>query len=99
MFSVVGLCLFGLMMIYSSSCVWAEYKFNDSFKFFKRLNEISNEKDNEIFNKANDITYLKRNDISTNQLDKAIELRKYISESCNHLTKNNTLYYKYVKKV
>ena len=49
----------------------------DAFKFFKRLNEISNEKDNEIFNKANDITYLKRNDIDgeikfINNLDKSI---------------------------
>lgn len=43
--------------------------------------------------------YLKRNSALKNQLDKAIELRKYISESCNHLTKNNTLYYQYVKKV
>jgi len=29
------LCLFGLLMIYSSSCVWAEYKFNDSFHYLK----------------------------------------------------------------
>ena len=43
--------------------------------------------------------YLKRNNVSINQLDKAFELRKYISKSCNHLTKNNTLYYQYVKKV
>lgn len=43
--------------------------------------------------------YLKRNNVSINQLDKAFELRKYISENCNRLTKNNTLYYQYVKKV
>ena len=43
--------------------------------------------------------YLKRNNVSINQLDEAFELRKYISKSCNHLTKNNTLYYQYVKKV
>ena len=42
--------------------------------------------------------YLKRNNVSINQLDKAFELRKYISKSCNHLTKN-TLYYQYIKKV
>lgn len=33
--SVVVLALFGTFMIYSSSQIWAEYKFNDSFKFFK----------------------------------------------------------------
>lgn len=33
LFSVVILCLFGLMMIYSSSCVWAEYKFNNSYHY------------------------------------------------------------------
>ena len=32
---VVLLSLFGLLMIYSSSSIWAEYKFNDQFKFFK----------------------------------------------------------------
>lgn len=33
----VTLCLiiFGIIMIYSSSSVWAEYKFNDSFKYAK----------------------------------------------------------------
>lgn len=34
-FSVLILSVFGLMMIYSSSYVWAEYKFNDSFHYLK----------------------------------------------------------------
>ena len=33
--SVVILSLFGLVMIYSSSYIWAEYKFNDSFRYVK----------------------------------------------------------------
>lgn len=33
--SVLLLALFGSIMIYSSSSIWAEYKFDDSFKFFK----------------------------------------------------------------
>ncbi len=33
--AVVIISLFGLLMIYSSSCVWAEYKFNDPYKFLK----------------------------------------------------------------
>ena len=33
--SVIMLAAFGVIMIYSASSVWAEYKFNDSFKFFK----------------------------------------------------------------
>ena len=33
--SVIILSLFGLLMIYSSSSVWADYKFNDSFHFLK----------------------------------------------------------------
>ena len=33
LFSVVILSLFGLMMIYSSSCVWANYKFNNSYHY------------------------------------------------------------------
>lgn len=33
--SVVILSLFGLLMIYSSSSIWAEYKFNDPYKFLK----------------------------------------------------------------
>ena len=34
--SVIILSLFGLMMIYSASSVWAEYKFNDCFYYLKR---------------------------------------------------------------
>ena len=33
--SVIVLSLFGLIMIYSSSSIWAAYKFNDSFKYLK----------------------------------------------------------------
>lgn len=33
--TVILLATFGLIMIYSASSVWANYKFNDSFKFFK----------------------------------------------------------------
>ena len=33
--SVILLSLFGLLMIYSSSSIWAEYKFDDQFKFLK----------------------------------------------------------------
>ena len=33
--SIIIISLFGIIMIYSSSYVWAEYKFNDSFKFVK----------------------------------------------------------------
>lgn len=33
--SVVIISIFGLLMIYSSSYVWAEYKFNDPYKFLK----------------------------------------------------------------
>lgn len=32
-FMTIGLCLFGLLMIYSSSCVIAEYKFNNPYKY------------------------------------------------------------------
>ena len=34
-FTVIILSLFGLIMIYSSSNIWAEYKFNDSFHYLK----------------------------------------------------------------
>jgi len=34
-FSVIILSIFGLIMIYSASSVWANYKFNDSFHYFK----------------------------------------------------------------
>lgn len=33
--AVILLAGFGLLMIYSSSNIWAEYKFNDPFKFVK----------------------------------------------------------------
>jgi cell division protein FtsW len=33
--TVVVISIFGLMMIYSSSSIWAEYKFNDPFKYLK----------------------------------------------------------------
>lgn len=34
--AVIVLILFGLVMIYSASSIWAEYKFNDSFKYVKQ---------------------------------------------------------------
>ena len=34
--SVICLTIFGLVMIYSASSIWAEYKFNDSFKYVKQ---------------------------------------------------------------
>ena len=33
--TVIALIIFGLIMIYSASSIWAEYKFNDSFKYVK----------------------------------------------------------------
>ena len=33
--AVILLITFGLIMIYSASSIWAEYKFNDSFKYVK----------------------------------------------------------------
>ena len=33
--SVILISIFGIIMIYSSSYVWAEYKYNDSFKYVK----------------------------------------------------------------
>ena len=33
--SIIIITLFGALMIYSASSVWAEYKFNDPFKFVK----------------------------------------------------------------
>ena len=35
LFSVIVLSIFGLMMIYSASSIWAEYRFNDSFHYLK----------------------------------------------------------------
>ncbi|MBQ7140239.1 MAG: stage V sporulation protein E [Bacilli bacterium] len=34
-FAVIIISLFGVLMIYSSSSIWAEYKFQDSFKYLK----------------------------------------------------------------
>lgn len=34
-FLVIAIAAFGLVMIYSASSIWAEYKFNDPFKFVK----------------------------------------------------------------
>jgi len=34
-FAVILISIFGVMMIYSSSSIWAEYKFNDPFKYLK----------------------------------------------------------------
>lgn len=33
--AVIILSIFGILMIYSSSSIWAEYKFNDPFKYLK----------------------------------------------------------------
>ena len=35
LFSIVIISLFGLVMIYSASYVWANYKFNDAYKFVR----------------------------------------------------------------
>lgn len=32
---IVIICLFGILMIYSSSYVWSNYKYNDSYRFLK----------------------------------------------------------------
>ena len=34
--SVLILSIFGLVMIYSSSYIWAEYKFGDAYKYVKQ---------------------------------------------------------------
>ena len=34
-FGIVLIALFGVLMIYSSSSIWAEYKFHDAFKYVK----------------------------------------------------------------
>ena len=34
-FAVIIISIFGIMMIYSSSSIWAEYKFDDAFKYLK----------------------------------------------------------------
>ena len=33
--STLSLNIIGLIMIYSSSSIWAEYKFNDQFRYLK----------------------------------------------------------------
>ena len=33
--AIIIISLFGVLMIYSSSYVWAEYKYNDAFKYVK----------------------------------------------------------------
>ena len=33
--TVIILAIFGIIMIYSASNIWALYKFNDAFKFVK----------------------------------------------------------------
>ena len=33
--SIIVISIFGLVMIYSSSYIWAEYKYNDPYKFLK----------------------------------------------------------------
>ena len=33
--TVILISLFGIVMIYSASSIWAEYKFHDAFKFVK----------------------------------------------------------------
>ena len=35
LFTVIILSLFGIIMIYSASSIWADYKFNDSFHYLK----------------------------------------------------------------
>jgi len=34
-FAVIAISIFGVIMIYSSSSIWAEYKFDDAFKYLK----------------------------------------------------------------
>lgn len=33
--SIILISIFGTIMIYSSSCIWSEYKFNDPYKYLK----------------------------------------------------------------
>lgn len=33
--AIIILSIFGIIMIYSASSIWAEYKFNDSFHYLK----------------------------------------------------------------
>ena len=56
---VILISLFGLLMIYSSSYVWAEYKFNDPFKYLKKgLEQIEKAKRLEEKILPEDIDYL-----------------------------------------
>ena len=34
-FAVIIISIFGIVMIYSASSIWAEFKFNDAFKYVK----------------------------------------------------------------
>ncbi len=62
--AVILLLLFGLIMIYSASSIWAEYKFNDSFHYVKQqalfivigiilINIIMNIDYNKYYDKSN----------------------------------------------
>ena len=33
--AIICICIFGIIMIYSASSIWAEYRYNDAFKFVK----------------------------------------------------------------
>ena len=33
--AVIIIAIFGIVMIYSASSIWAEYKYNDAFKYVK----------------------------------------------------------------
>ena len=35
LFTTIFLIFFGILMIYSASSIWSEYKFNDSFHYVK----------------------------------------------------------------
>ena len=35
LFAIIIISIFGVIMIYSSSSVWAEYKFNDAYKYLR----------------------------------------------------------------
>ena len=34
--SVIIICIFGIIMIYSASSIWAEFKYQDAFKYVKQ---------------------------------------------------------------
>ena len=67
--SVILLSIFGLVMIYSSSSIWAEYKYNDSHKYLKNqalfffiglflLKVVSNINYKKYFKYANKILFI-----------------------------------------